>query len=100
MKRISSYSHTLTGSDSSRASATATKPTHTSGERQKGAAGMRPSARKTLRDKCRGLYSPRMKRRVALAILRRAYAGAQAGARLHVLGRFVSCPIRSEERRV
>jgi SAM-dependent methyltransferase len=34
-----------------------------------------------------------MKRRVALAILRRAYAGAQAGARLHVLGRFVSCPI-------
>jgi len=32
-------------------------------------------------------------RRAALAVLRRAYAGAPTAVRLHVLGRFLSCPM-------
>jgi len=34
-----------------------------------------------------------VKRRAALATLRRAYAGAPVAVRLHVLGRFLSCPM-------
>jgi hypothetical protein len=47
----------------------------------------------TLPGKWRGLYSPRVDRRAALALLRRSYAGAPAAVRLHVLGRFLSCPM-------
>ena len=93
MNRISSYSQTLTGSDNSRAAATATNPAHTPGERQKGAAAARPSAKETLPDKWRELYSPRMKRRAAVALLRRAYAGAPRAVQLHVVGRFLTCPM-------
>lgn len=34
-----------------------------------------------------------MNRRTAIAVLRRAYARAPAAVRLHVLGRFLSCPM-------
>ena len=45
-----------------------------------------------------GLFAPApmqppATRRAALAILRRAYAGAPASVRWHVIGRFLSCPM-------
>jgi hypothetical protein len=39
------------------------------------------------------LYSPAMGRRSGWKLLRRSFAGAPARVRLHVLGRFLSCPL-------